>query len=120
MKKMLWVIFFCLSSCAPSSVEDFRCEGEAQAKALSCELRRIQTREELQAALPKLRSRFLKLSDLIIAARSFRAKHPEIEPLTASYASDELFAELARLYELPGGRELIESAQMEAVENLLQ
>jgi hypothetical protein len=115
--KCLFFLFF-LSACAPSSVEDFRYEGEALSRALTREMRQIQTREDLQASLPRLRKKFLKLSDLLLAAREFRSKHPQIEVPPPDFASDELFAELARLYELPGGRELIESAQTEAIEHL--
>ena len=115
---ILALLFLC--ACAPSSVEDFRYEGEALSQALTHEMRQIQTREDLQAALPQLRKKFLKLSDVLLAAREFRSNHPEIEVPAPSYASDELFAELARLYELPGGRELIESAQSEAIQQLIK
>ncbi len=112
------LMFLC--ACAPSSVEDFRCEGEALSQGLASEMRHIQTREDLRCEMPRLRKKFLKLSELLLAAREFRANHPEIEVQAPSFASDELFAELARLYELPGGRELIESAQCEAIERLIK
>lgn len=113
------VLFILLSACAPSSVEDFRCEGEAETRALSAELSRIHSPDELRASLPRLRKKFIKLSDLIIAAREFLSQHSELEAAAApGFASDELFAELARLYEMPGGRELIESAQIEAIDRI--
>lgn len=108
-----WILIF-LASCAPATVADLRCEGEAQTKKLAFELRAIENREDLQKAVPRLKKRFNKIADLILEARSF-SKEEELEP---SYASEELFAELARLYEMPGGRELIENAQVEAIQRL--
>ncbi len=102
-----------LISCGPSSIEDLRYEGEAQTRKLARDLRAIETKEELQKAVPKLKKRFNQIADLLVEARSFPKE--EGEP---SAASEELFAELARLYEWPGGRELIESAQTEAVHRL--
>lgn len=110
-KKLLFLLF--LASCGPSTLADLRCEGEAQTKKLAQELSLIETKEDLQKALPKLRKRFNKMADLLIQARAFPKE--EGDP---SFASEQLFAGLARLYEMPGGRELIESAQSEAVQKL--
>ena len=107
-----------LTACAPSSMEDFRNEGERAARAMTRELRQIQTRDDLQAELPALRRKFLQMSDLLLKVRAFRSKHPESIASPPSFASDELFAELSRIYEVPGGQELIESAQLEAIEKL--
>lgn len=107
------LIFLFLISCSPSSLADLRYEGEAQTKKLALELRTIETKEDLQKAIPRLKKRFNKIADLLIEAREFPKE--EAEP---SFASEQLFAELARLYEMPGGRELIESSQMEAIHRL--
>lgn len=106
-------IFLFLCSCSPTSLEDLRYEGEVQTKKLALELRAIETREELQRSIPKLKKRFNKIADLLVQCREFQKI--ESEP---SAASEQLFAELARLYEMPGGRELIESAQVEAIHRL--
>jgi hypothetical protein len=111
--KHLWIILFFLASCGPTAISDLRLEGEFQTQKLAEELREIENKEELQGAVPRLKKRFVKIADLLIAARQF----PDLgaEP---SAASEQLFAELARLYELPGGKELIESAQSEAIAHL--
>ena len=46
----------------------------------------------------------------MIAVRSYSVEEPEPSP-----ESEQLFIELARLYEMAGGKELIESAQTDAV-----
>ncbi len=98
-----------LYGCGPASFEDLRWEGEAQTKKLVEELRQIETKEDLQKAVPSLRRRFNQIADLLIKIRE--VPHQETGP---SLASEELFVELARLYEMPGGRELIESSQAQA------
>jgi nitric oxide reductase activation protein len=106
-----WVFRLSLAILAGcSSFEDLRCEGEAETRKLAAELRAIETKEDLQKAVPRLKKRFNRIADLVIEARSFHGG--ESEPTAAS---EELFIELARLYEVAGGRELIESAQTDAV-----
>ena len=107
-----WMWIF-LASCTPATLADLRAEGEAETKKLAAELREIENKEELQKAVPRLRKQFLKLANLLIEARGY----PQEEG-APTLASEELFIELARLYEMPGGRDLIESAEREAVEHL--
>lgn len=107
-----WICLF-LVSCGPSTLADLRDEGEVQTRKLALELRAIDTKEDLQRAIPRLKKRFNKIADLLLEARNFSKE--ESEP---SYASEELFVELARLYEMQGGRELIEGAQMDAIRRL--
>src|SRR3989344_2543522 len=97
-----WILLF-LTSCRPATFEDLRWEGEEQTRKLSVELRAIQSKEDLQKAIPKLRKRFNQIARLLIEAKKFSCQ--EIEP---SPAAEELFTELARLYEMSGGIELIE------------
>ena len=76
--------------------------------------------EELQAATPYLKKKFNKLANLLLEVRLLQERKPDVfhsnEPLEGSEA---LFAELARLYEIPGCREIVEQAQAEAVYRLL-
>ena len=56
-------IFICLGlvslvSCAPTTWEEFRLEGEAETRKFAAELREIETQEELRSALPKIKKRF--------------------------------------------------------------
>lgn len=106
-------LLFALASCGPSTLSDIRYEGEAETRKLAEELRMIETKEELQKAIPKLRKQFNRIADLLIEAKGFPKE--DLEP---SLASEELFTGLARLYEIPGGRELVESAQVDAVQKL--
>lgn len=105
-----------LSACAPATVEEFHREGAAAAASLADEMRRIHSRDELKAAVPNLRKKYLRIAKLALAARELAEKGEK--PLPPEQASDELFAEIARLYELPGGRELLRSAQAEALKLL--
>ncbi len=117
--KRYYFLFLCFSACSSSSVEDFRCEGETQIRALTIELRQIHSRDELRAAIPRVRKKILKLSELLIDVREFLSTHLDVDPSPShSLAGDELFAELARLYEMPGGKELMETAQIEAIDRL--
>ena len=119
MTRLIFVVFLLFFSCAPSSSEDFREKGAAKSYELTKELREIQTRADLKAALPKLRRGFLELAELLLEAREFRAAHPGASVSLPTKECDELFAELSRLYELPEGRDLIESSQIDAVKKLL-
>lgn len=102
-----------LFSCGPSSIAEVRIEGEAQTRKLAQELRSIESKEELQKALPRLKKRFNKLADALALVKNYSAD--EIEP---TLASEELFIELARIYEMPRGRLLVESAQIGAIKRL--
>lgn len=90
-----------------------RIEGEAETRKLAQELRSIENKEELQKALPRLRKRFNKLADILALARTYPG-----EDMPPTLASEELFIELARIYEIPGGRTLVETAQAEAIKKL--
>lgn len=109
---LFWMCSF-LASCAPSSLEDLRAEGRAQTRLLAADLRKIETKEDLQKAVPRLRERFNQIADLLIEAKKYSCSKNEPSP-----ESDALFAEIARIYEMPGGREEIELAQAQAGQKL--
>lgn len=109
-------LLFIVAACAPTTPQAFQREGREVAKALAGELQKIHSQEELRAALPRLRKQYLRLARLVVAAR--RLTERGLDPLSPSPESDELFAEMARLYDLPGGRELLASAQSEALKLL--
>ena len=83
-----------------------------ETRKLAIFLHEIDTKEDLQKGLPELKKRFNHFAELIVRVRKLQPKEKKQEP---SAASDQLFAELARLYEMPGCRDLIEEAQGEAV-----
>jgi hypothetical protein len=117
MKRVIFFLF--LVGCSTHTFPDLRKLGEVETGRLVAQLEVIETKEELRRALPKLKKRFNKMADLLIQAKELRGKEgvPFQEP---SWMSDSLFAEMARLYEIPGGRELIETAQKEAVIRLIR
>lgn len=107
-----WILIF-LCSCGPATFDDLRVEGDAEIRLLAKELRGIETKEELQKAIPRLRKRYNRIADLLIEAK----KYPPVDD-EGSLASEELFVELARIYEMPGGREGIELAEAQALKRL--
>ena len=111
-----------LTCCSPSSVEDFRHEGESRCRALVLELKKIQTPEELHRAEPTLKKHFNSLVILMLEAKRFQQSLDDPEPIEAlpHQASIELKEELRRIYAFEGGREAIERAQQEALEVLTQ
>lgn len=79
-------------------------------KKLTIELQAVKTKEDLQMRSGFIKKRMNKLASLLLETRKF----PEV-PLEASFAAESLFVELARLYEIPGVRELMELYEEEAV-----
>jgi hypothetical protein len=115
MKK--WILFILLASCSNNSLEEYEREGQALSRKLVIQLQEIHTREELVKALPNLKDRFDALVSLMIEARRYRADHPDegVEAPFDPTTSDALMAEMKRIYRIEGGRDLIESAQKEAM-----
>ena len=108
-----------LCGCSPSSLEDFHYEGESRCKALVHDLQKIQNREELTRAIPKLKKTFEELVTLMIHAREFQENHPaDNEVAFENTFSSLLEEELRRIYAMEGGREIIEHAQQEALVRL--
>jgi len=101
------------SACAPANLSELRCEGEAEMKKLTAELKKLETFEDVQKASKKLKRHFSRIADLLIETRHFPTDSQE-----SSRAAEELFVELARIYEIPGARKVVELAQSEAVRRL--
>ena len=102
-----------IHGCSPVTLEDLRYQSEAEMKKLVIELRGIQSKEDVQRASKRLKKRFNQMAKLLIAARKF----PNVESDSSS-VGEELFVEFARIYEIPGARDVIESIQVEAVHAL--
>lgn len=117
-----FIVLFSSSGCSPSSLEDFRLEGESRCKVLVEELRKIDNREQLARAQPLLKKYFEDFVTLMIRAREFQEKHfdtnNELSIASESSISSQLEEQLRRIYALEGGRELIERAQQEALVRL--
>ena len=114
MRILMLVVLGGLAACGPSSWEEVRYEGEAETRKFVGELKKIETKEDLYRAMPRIKKRFNKMADLLVEIARVEGKKPGAD----CSAGDELFAEMARIYEIPGGREAIEGCQTEAVRKL--
>ncbi|MDR2540203.1 MAG: hypothetical protein LBC45_06495 [Chlamydiales bacterium] len=112
--KKFFVVFFVLLGCNPNSYEDFKSEGDAHCRKMFNTLKSIQDRQQLLQAQPILRQHFEDLVDLMIAARKFQQSHLDVKEFYPSFYSIALKKELKRLYEIEGGREIIERTQKQA------
>lgn len=119
MRKLFFLFsFFCLLGCQPTSLEDFQLEGSSLARILLKDLREIETREDLSLMEPILKKDFERIVDLMIAARTFQQKNPEMELVFQNINTTlnlSLKEELKRVYEIEGGRECVERSQREAM-----
>jgi hypothetical protein len=108
-----------LCGCSPNSSQEFRREGEAHCHALVKDLEKIENREQLLRAQPRLKKHFESLISLMIEARKFQQRHADDaeaeDPFTEEEATALLQEELRRIYCIEGSREVIESAQQEAL-----
>ena len=116
---VLSVIAIMLSACAPSSMEEFRREGEAISRNFTLQLQKVETREDLVEMLPKIKKCYEEIVDLMIDLSAFKERHFG-EAVDAWYASDQLASEtlmieMQRIYRLEGGKELMEDAQKESL-----
>lgn len=111
-----------LLSCSSRNLEDFRDEGEGIIRALTAELKKIRSRDDLLVHAPKLKQLFESIVDLIIQAETYKEAHPEAEIALhhkkEQSASDQLRIELNRILHMEGGREVIEKVQEDALNRL--
>lgn len=106
------ILIFALAQCSPHSEEDYRQEGRAIMRALTQDLRGIETAEQLIHAEAKLKKKFDRLADLMIEASKSQNDFTEE---VATEESVQLKEELRRIYAIERGRECIERAQQEAL-----
>jgi DNA gyrase/topoisomerase IV subunit A len=119
MKRLIFLPFIFLCGCSPSSMEEYQREGEALCRSFTQDLQKIENREDLLKALPKIKQHYEEIADLIIEAQNFKKEHSgeAIDPWNSSdmLASETLMLELKRIYRMEGGKELMENAQREAL-----
>ncbi len=107
-------LFIFLISCGPRSLDDFQEEGEGVIRSLVQELKSIHKRDQLLAACPKLQRYFDRLAMIMIEAEEYQKKHGEKENGQNQLnheLSDQLRVELNRIYEIEGGRQIMEKCQ---------
>ena len=111
--RKIWVILLLCVGCSPQSQDDFIHAGESVCRALVEELQEIETRQDLLKRAPHLNQLFEELVDLMISARKAQAEEAFDPRSEGSPIAEVLQAELKRIYQIEGGRELIEKAQKE-------
>ena len=110
-----WVlILMILTACGPHTAKDCRREAEGTMRALIAQLEQVETRDDLLAKEAKLKKLYAKMGDLVVEAERLggTARPPDGE------LNERLKEELVRVYGLPGGREIVERAQGEALHRL--
>ncbi len=117
MRTLLIALLF-VAGCAPSSLQEFRQEGEALCRKLAKDLQKVDSREDLIKITPLLKKRFMQFAELIMEARAFEREHAgEAMPEDHSdlLASEVLKIEMKRIYGIEGARKIMEDAQREAL-----
>ena len=110
-----------LSACSPSSLDDFRHEGESICREFTRELEKIETREQLIKAVPKIKAKFEKLATLMIEVKKFQQQQEMLEENPAIEKTEEslaLLSQFKRIYQIESGKEIMEQAQKEALYRL--
>lgn len=119
--RILGILLLLLVSCSKTPQEEFRLKGKKIVLEIVDLLQDVENHDELEAISPQLRKQYRKLAGILLEIRTFREKHPnELFPENPIDESEELFAQLARLYEIPGCREIMERSQADAVYLLLR
>lgn len=122
LKFFLWIICITLAACSPSSNEDYREAGRSINRSLIKEFQSVHSHDDLVQKLPKLEKLFSRLADVMISARKFQSNQSPSSslPLTKEdqQISDQLRVELNRIFIIPGGKELIERSQQQALDKL--
>lgn len=107
---LLGLIFF--FGCNPTALRDVRVEISSEMRKLTKELQGIDSLDRLERSLVRLSRRYEEIARCLVLAENFEEKSEFYrEEAFVSDAAEELFLELARLYEIPGARELLEKAQ---------
>jgi len=122
MRFWLILVLIFVTSCGPRSLDDYRREGRESVRALTSELRCVQTRQDLIKAGPNIKAKYNRMVDLMIAAREFYEAHseaaiPELTEEDQEY-SQELRLELDRIFRIEGADKLIAKYQEEAMNRL--
>lgn len=109
---VIWVLLF-VTGCHSKSPDYFLAQGRSIQHELLAEMQQIDDIEGLIEVLPRLERLFCRLAEVMIEAKKWQQKHkaswqPSEEDRLISL---ELRLELARLYEMPSCRALIEKSQ---------
>ena len=112
---------FLFTGCSPTSLSEYRAEGEGYIKKLIEELIEIDSVSQLEEKEIRLKKRFSAITDLMIAAKKYQIKHPnDIGELTTWQLemSDALKKEMIRLYQIDGCASKLEEIQRDSLHKL--
>lgn len=116
MKWFFWGVFF-LAGCQPSTLADFRSEGKAWMISVITSLEKVQSKEDLEHMLPFLTKKYNEVADLIILLeKKHQTQWNSLEDTTTH--SKRLQEQFERISLLPGARDILETAQLEALQAL--
>jgi len=120
MRVYFFLILILLIGCDPGSMEEYRYEGESVSRLLCNDLVKIESTGDLKAQAPKLKKKFVQLTELMIKAKKHQLMHPEEVQIREvnMYLSDQLKMELMRLYQIEGCQMVIEDLQRESLHKL--
>jgi hypothetical protein len=121
--KFFLAILSCLFlyGCSSHTLADYQEEGKSILYSITQQLQKIHTREQLITAGPELQKQFNQLVDVMLAAEAFKQKSKNLEEIEITVnheLSDLLRIEINRLYQIEGGRALIEKSQESALHRL--
>lgn len=112
---LLIVAISLLGACQNSSYSRIKEKGQSKSKSLVDELKMIRTKDQLVERRHFLRRYFDDLADLNDQAKSYALNHPSesvpLLDLESKELSDQLKAELLRVYRLDGGVEIIDECR---------
>ncbi len=122
MKRLFFLLFLIsFTGCSPSSIYEYRSEGEESIKKLVQELSQIENVSQLEVKEVRLKKRFTALVELMIAAKKFQAKHHDEGQEVTFWQlelSEALKREMIRIYEIEGCAPLMEEIERDAVHKL--
>lgn len=118
MTYLIWtIVLLFATACRAKSPEYFLAQGRSINHELLAEMQAIDDLDGLIEALPRLQRHFGRLVDVMLEAKKWQAKHKAAWQTTREdqQLSMQLKEELARLYEMPSARALIEKSQETAL-----
>ncbi len=110
-----WFLVVVFSSCTLPNKESLQKKGESIQKSLVEDLKEVSCKEELIEKIPNLKKNFIKMAKLTAEVSLFLVEHPSENSPYNPKTGEELYRELLRIYEIPGGKEILERIQKEAI-----
>lgn len=122
MKLRFFFLALIFVSCSPNSKEEWRLEGANISRDLIESFKEIHSLDELERKAPRIKKKFNKLVDLVIAAKKYHMKHPDEEEskVRPELVNELLKAELIRIYQIDGCQPYLEEIERDSLHKLDQ